>query len=182
MTTNLHKLTPAELGRLFPVIITRAQPEWPQIFTREKQRLTRLLKQKICGRIEHVGSTAVPGLAAKPTIDILIEIVDTPANRASIIAAMEDEGYIHMKEQSHLMMVKGYTPAGMEIPSFHIHMGSPGFPKLEEMIRFRDILRADRAAARDYETLKRSLARRYRTDRETYTQAKTDFIRARLAD
>ncbi len=68
----------------------------------------------------------------------------------------------------------------MDIPSYHIHRGRPGLPKLEDMIRFRDLLRSDPSVAGAYETLKENLAGRYRNDREAYTKAKTDVINTSL--
>jgi GrpB-like predicted nucleotidyltransferase (UPF0157 family) len=76
MTYNLNELSTAELGHLFPIIISDYNPEWAKIYLLEKQNILRTSGPDIILRIEHIGSTAVPGLCAKPTIDILLEISD----------------------------------------------------------------------------------------------------------
>lgn len=164
------------LGQLYPVFISEYDENWPLLFEKEKTILENIFGPGL--KIDHIGSTAVPGLAAKPTIDILIE---KPKNTADnlLIKKMADNGYIHMKEQTrHLMFVKGYTPAGLEKESYHIHMGPLDQDCLWDRVYFRDYLRNNRAEARAYENLKKKLAIRHRNDRETYTEAKADYINA----
>lgn len=181
MTTDLHKLTPKELGQLFPIILSPPCRDWPEYFTRETRRIKDILGNKMIKQIVHVGSTSVPGLAAKPTIDIVVEIPGMPEAAQRAINIMTAAGYEHMHDQkNHVMVVRGYTPQGMAVPSYHIHLGRPGLPDLENMIRFRDLLRSDPLVAGAYETLKKHLAARYRNDREAYTEAKTNFIQASL--
>jgi GrpB-like predicted nucleotidyltransferase (UPF0157 family) len=99
-----------ELGQLYPVMLSAYQAEWPVLFEKEKNILADIWGAEL--RIEHIGSTAVPGLAAKPTIDVLMQ---KPPERSDerIITVMTEHGYFHMKEQTrHLMFVKGYGPAG----------------------------------------------------------------------
>ena len=181
MTTDLHKLTQKQLGELFPIILSPPRHDWPEYFTREAHRIRDILGKEMIKRIRHVGSTSVLGLTAKPTIDIVVEIAETPGTDQRTIDLMTAGGYEHMQSQkAHIMVVRGYTPRGMDIPSYHIHLGQPGLPKLEDMIRFRDLLRSDPSVAGAYETLKENLAARYRNDREAYTKAKTDFINTNL--
>lgn len=163
-----------ELGQLYPVFLTDYDINWPVLFEKEKNILKHIFNSKL--RIEHIGSTAVPGLSAKPTIDILIEkpcdITDT-----QIITIMTQNGYIHMKEQmQHLMFVKGYGPAGLEKESFHIHMGPLDQSWLWDRIYFRDYLQKNNAEVRTYENMKRKLIQENQNDRESYTEGKSTYI------
>jgi len=172
--------TREELGRLYPIHIEPYHPDWPALYANEKEILLRLLGPELAGRIEHIGSTSVAGLAAKPTVDILVEIPRDPGNREEIVLRMKDAGYLLMTEQTaHLMFVRGYTPVGLAKESFHIHMGPADQAFLWDRVYFRDYLRKHPSAAREYEALKRKLAEIHRHDREAYTDSKGEFI-ARL--
>lgn len=177
MTRNLHKMTRAELGRLFPVIISEPDSSWPKLYEEEKELLVELLGREIVTRVEHIGSTAVPGLAAKPTIDLLVEIPPGTEVEATIAKTLLTNGYHHMVEQKdHLMFVKGYTPEGFKGQCYHVHMARGDQEDFWRRLRFRDYLIANPQTAREYETLKRELAIRHRFDREAYTEAKSEFI------
>lgn len=177
MTKDLDTLSPEELGRLFPIILSAPDPEWPNLFRREKARIVSLLGEERAIRVEHIGSTAVPGLMAKPTIDILVEIPPGEEVKEAIIAIMAAQGYIHMRDQTdHLMVVKGYTPRGFQGQCYHIHMAPGDHDGLWDRICFRECLRQDPRLARAYERLKARLASVHRYDREAYTEAKGDFI------
>jgi GrpB-like predicted nucleotidyltransferase (UPF0157 family) len=175
---DLDQLTGEELGQLFPIQIVEWRAEWLDLFNKESAHLLNILGEERALRIEHIGSTAVPGLAAKPTIDILIEIQPDEEAQADITALMQDHAYIHMREQQdHLMFVKGYTPAGYKGQAYHIHMASKEQEEFWERLDFRDYLIAHPEAADAYAALKRKLAEDFHTDREAYTEAKTGFIR-----
>jgi GrpB-like predicted nucleotidyltransferase (UPF0157 family) len=177
MSENLDLLNREELGRLFPVIISEPKDEWKNLFIREKRRIIRLLKRERAIRVEHIGSTSVPGLLAKPTIDILVEIPDQKIKQNEIKEIMVSAGYIHIKEQvNHMMFVKGYTPEGFRGQCYHIHMGTKGEESLWERIYFRDYLISNPGVAEEYAELKKVLAKKYQFDRDAYTDAKTDFI------
>lgn len=169
-------MTRQELGRLYPVALSRYDERWPGLFESEKRRLLEILGREVALRIEHMGSTAVPGLAAKPTIDILVEIPEVLAP-GPVIERMVQHGYIHMEEQrKHLMFVKGYSPAGLERESFHVHMGPGDQDWLWDRIHFRDYLRRNPSEAQRYQALKLRLAAEHRHDREAYTEAKADYV------
>lgn len=171
-------MTIEELGRLYPIMIVEYSHEWPKAFEKEKAILAQILGLKIALRIEHIGSTAVPGVSAKPTVDILVEIPNAPTIHQDIMKRMTDNGYIHMKEQQdHLMFVKGYTPTGLASESFHVHMGSKEQGWLWDRVAFRDYLRRNLNAAKDYEKQKIILASKYKYDREAYTEGKEMFIK-----
>jgi len=167
-----------ELGKLYPIIIVPYDLNWTSIFKNEKDIIVKILGPEIALRVEHIGSTAVPNLSAKPTIDILVEIPEETSIKDLIINNMTRNNYIHMKEQeNHLMFVKGYSPTGLEEISFHIHMGTKEQDFLWERMYFRDYLRKNLSVANEYERLKIKLAQTYKQDREAYTESKTDFIK-----
>ncbi|MBU4031828.1 MAG: GrpB family protein [Candidatus Thermoplasmatota archaeon] len=167
----------AELGRLYPIHLVDYDPSWPPLFQREKKRLLSILGNATILRIEHFGSTAIPGIRAKPTIDILIELV-AGASVDEIHEKMVGSGYIRMVEQEdHVMFVRGYSPQGLEKESFHIHMYPEGHGKISDSILFRDYLREHPEAAREYQVLKEELALKYRNDREAYTEGKGEFVK-----
>ena len=166
-----------ELGILYPIKIVEYDDRWPHLFEKEKGILFNILGSEIALRIEHIGSTAIPGLSAKPTVDILIEI---PKNieKDQIKKIMTRNKYIFMEEQSkHIMFVKGYSPTGLEKESYHIHMGPADQAWLWDRIYFRDYLRKNRSEAMQYESHKNELASRYKHDREAYTEKKADYIK-----
>lgn len=174
--TVVEKLTKDELGILYPIYIEEYNEDWPVQFEKEKQNLLTVLGRYVILRIDHIGSTAVPGLAAKPTIDILIEIPEN-INPDFIISSMIKHKYIHMTDQKrHLMFVKGYTPAGLAEESFHVHMGPGNQAWLRDRLYFRDYLRMNETEAAAYEKLKRHLAEIHKHDREAYTDNKTEYI------
>ena len=164
------------MGQLFPIEIKKYDPCWPTLFTKEKQNLLRILGSDAPLRIEHIGSTAVPGLSAKPTIDMLVELpegVDTSA----IIEIMTKANYIYMKEQMrHLMFVKGYLPTGLSPESFHVHMGPKDQDWLWDRVCFRDYLREYPIEAARYEKLKKKLAAKHKHDRDAYTDSKFEYV------
>ncbi|MBU2513080.1 GrpB family protein [bacterium] len=177
MTKDLDTLTVEELGRLFPIIISEPKDEWADLFIQEKNRLIFLLGKEMAIRVEHIGSTAVPNLAAKPTIDILVEIPKGEDVKSEIIDIMTSRGYNHMREQTdHIMVVKGYTPEGFQGQCYHIHMGPKDHNELWDRLYFRDYLKANPQVTREYEDLKQELATKYKYNREAYTEAKTGFI------
>lgn len=178
---NIDNLTIEELGHLFPIEIVPYDKKWSDFFLEEKKLIQRTLGERIALRIEHFGSTAVEGLAAKPTIDILIEIPKlTEELKTEIIKTMKGIGYHFIwrtDEQSPYMnFVKGYTLNGFEGNIFHIHMADKKH-SLWDRIYFRDYLRKNTNIAKEYEKLKIEFADKYKFNREKYTNAKTDFVK-----
>lgn len=165
-------MTLEELWQLFPIVLTSHQPQWADWAKEEIENLSALLAE-YSPVINHIGSTAIVGIKAKPIIDILVEITP-PADGQRIKAMMEAAGYICMSEsQTRMSFNKGYTLRGYADKVFHIHFHSAGD---HDEIIFRDYLNAHPAIAREYESLKLSLLPRYRHDRDRYTAAKTDFV------
>lgn len=163
-----------ELGRLYPITVKPFNPEWKFNYEHERKILKGFFSCNL--RIEHIGSTAVIGLSAKPTIDILMEKPHSISDN-EIIDTFTNNGYIHMKEQkNHLMFVKGYTPTSLEEISYHVHMGPLDQNWLWDRTYFRDYLNINDNYKNEYKELKQKLAKTFMNDREAYTHAKEAFI------
>lgn len=165
-----------ELGNLFPVIISEPDPDWIKVFQKEETKIKRVLDKQNIISVEHIGSTAVPDLKAKPTIDILIE-VPVSVDKELIIANLIKLNYHYIPRPEnpapHMMFVKGYTPAGFKGQTYHIHVRYSG--DWDELY-FRDYLKSHPGIAREYGELKARLSVENKNNREEYTNKKTDFI------
>jgi len=127
--------------------------------------------------VEHVGSTAVPGLAAKPIIDILVGLRSL-RDAAAVIPPLEGLGYQYLPEREIETPERRFLARPKTKPRLcHIHMVEVGSDFSERHLLFRDYLRAHPDAAREYEDLKRALAAQFRENREAYTEGKTPFVR-----
>ncbi len=159
-----------------PIIVVDYDPAWPLHFERERAQIAAALGE-LARTIDHIGSTAVPGLRAKPVIDILIGV--DRLNRVDEFAArLASLGYVHRPHDDddvRLFFRKG-TPR-----SHHLHIVVYGGVEHVRHVRFRDILRADPGTARDYAALKDALAARFREQREAYVDGKADFVTGVLA-
>ncbi|MEM7767146.1 MAG: GrpB family protein [Pseudomonadota bacterium] len=157
--------------------IVEYDPAWPHMFDTEQAALLNALAGCPVEAIEHFGSTAVPGLSAKPVIDILIAVPDLSQAKASFperLAALEYVFWANNPQQDRLFFVKGMPPQGTG-RTHHVHVTE----RIGEMWRrlvFRDYLRAHPTEAASYAVLKRELASGHADDREGYTRAKDDFI------
>jgi GrpB-like predicted nucleotidyltransferase (UPF0157 family) len=160
--------------------IVEYDPSWPRLFLEEKEHLLASIPAGIIKRIEHFGSTAVPGLAAKPIIDMLVEVTSLEETRSVIVPILESEGYDYF-----------WRPAfGNDTPPFyawfikrdskgrrthHIHMVESHFEHWDRLI-FRDYLIMNPEVAEEYRGLKIRLAREFPNDRVAYTNGKSEFI------
>lgn len=154
-----------------------ANPDWPRRFAEEAARLRAIIPADLLIDLEHIGSTAVPGLAAKPVIDIQATVTDLEAARTRLIEPLEAAGYAWWDDNpdtDRLFFVKGLPPSAPH-RTHHLHVMEPG-PGAIRHIAFREYLRDHPAEAARYAALKRDLARRYRDDREAYTAAKGAFV------
>lgn len=142
-------------------------PQWPARYSVEREKISRALGA-VARRIEHVGSTAVPGLAAKPVVDILVT-VDDPDEESGFREQLEGVGYVlRVREPRHRMF---RTPER----DIHLHIWQARSEDESRHLRFRDRLRSSRRDREQYEQTKRSLAGRYR-DGNYYAEAKTAVI------
>ena len=156
-----------------PVEIVAFDAAWPRRFEEEARLLRDVLGPWLSGSIEHIGSTAVPGLAAKPIIDIMAAVESLDASRPAI-AALVDAGYCYAPYRPDAE--HWFCKPSPEFRTHHLHLVPGGSRQWLGAIAFRDYLRAHPETARQYESLKRQLAARYRDDREAYTAAKHSFI------
>lgn len=169
---ELTDLSLGELWQLFPIILTAHQDCWADWYREEAE----LLKKELSSvqRISHIGSTAIEGIWAKPTIDMLVE-VPKEEKLANLKGAIERCGYICMAENSlRIDFNKGYTLKGFAERVFHLHLRDEGD---NDELYFRDYLRANTAAAKEYERLKLDLWKQYEYDRDAYTLFKGELIK-----
>jgi GrpB-like predicted nucleotidyltransferase (UPF0157 family) len=146
---------------------------WPARFEVEAKILTVLLAPWLAGDIEHIGSTAVPGLAAKPVIDIMLPVHSLEASRPAIAAAA-GASYLYAPYRAEVM--HWFCKPSPAHRTHHLHMLKAGGSVWSERLAFRDALRSDPRLAAEYAVLKKELALRFSHDREGYTAAKTPFI------
>jgi GrpB-like predicted nucleotidyltransferase (UPF0157 family) len=153
---------------------------WPEMFEQERLHLLSCLPKDLIKRIEHFGSTAVPGLLAKPIVDILVEVTSLEEIKQRIVPILEAQGYDYLWRPSW----------GNDTPPFyawfikrgkngnrthHIHMIEPHFEHWDRLL-FRDYLIEHPGVAKDYGDLKMRLSSMHQNDRVAYTQAKSDFV------
>jgi GrpB-like predicted nucleotidyltransferase (UPF0157 family) len=150
---------------------------WPSLFDEEVKRLRAVLDPSLILGLEHFGSTAVPGLSAKPIIDILIAVRSLTDARASFVEALRNLDYVYWAEnpkKDRMFFVKGMPPFGPR-RSHHVHVTEPN-GEMWQRLAFRDYLRAHSEEARTYQRLKTRLATEHPTDREAYTGAKSAYV------
>ncbi len=163
------------------VAVVPYDPRWPEVFEEERIHLLLCLPPDLVGRIEHFGSTAVPGLSAKPIVDILVEVTSLDETKKRISPILEAQGYDYFWRPS----------IGNNTPPFyawfikrdkhgnrthHIHMVEAHFEHWERLL-FRDYLIEHPDIAQEYSRLKERLSKAHHGDRVAYTNAKTAFIK-----
>lgn len=172
MPKKISEMTLEELWQLFPIFLTEPNSEWASWYHEECQELCILLSGTKA-RINHIGSTAIKNIWAKPIIDILIEI-PTEIDISKVKALIIQNGYICMAEDKQTISFnKGYTENGFAEKVFHLHLRYWGN---HDELYFRDYMNDNPILAKEYEKLKLSLWKTYEHDRDGYTTAKHDFI------
>ena len=178
MEKRVTDLTKEEIAKMFPVKLSSYDAEWKEIYKKERDRLLSTLNDEIL-RIEHFGSTSIPDMVAKDTIDILIEISDENNFNDELIEKLKtiDYDYILQNEGNyqHMVFVKGYSPIGEKSQTFHIHMG-PKNHIIWDRIFFRDYLIENKEITKQYKKLKIRLSEEFKHDRIGYRIAKTEFV------
>ena len=159
-----------------PIVIVDYDPHWPEHFEVLLSRISPVLSP-LAAAIEHVGSTAIPGLAAKPIIDIDV-LLHSAADLSKAIARLATLGYQHRGDLGIPGREAFCPPPGN--PPHHLYVCVPECLEYIRHIMFRNHLRTHPEEAHAYERLKRTLAGEYRNDREAYNQAKTEFVKAVL--
>ena len=158
------------------ISIVPYNPAWPVLFDSEAEFLRRQIPESLITRIEHFGSTAIAGLAAKPIIDILVEVTSLEETQKQIVPLLESEGYDYFwrtdVEPPYAWFIKRDSEGKR---THHIHMVEAD-SKLWERLYFRDYLRGFPDEAKRYEELKKSLSEQYPKDRVAYTEGKAEFV------
>jgi GrpB-like predicted nucleotidyltransferase (UPF0157 family) len=156
-----------------PITIVAYDPSWPTRFEAEKQLVVAALRGRV-GDIQHVGSTAVPGLAAKPIIDIMVGVndLDTAAPCIDLLAALD---YCYAPYRPEIM--HWFCKPSPHRRTHHLYLLVQGDPEWRARLAFRDFLRQHPETAAEYETLKRRLSRLHENDRDAYTEGKGEFVR-----
>jgi GrpB-like predicted nucleotidyltransferase (UPF0157 family) len=163
----------------YPVVIVDYNPRWPAIYEKEKLCILAIAGNRIL-EVDHIGSTAVVGLGAKPIVDIMVG-VNGQSDADSLLPLLREIGYDNVTRQSGdsewyyclRKVVHGYEAW---LQNFHLHLMKFQSETWERHILFRDFLRNHPETVQKYDKLKRMLAAKYRADRESYTNAKTEFI------
>lgn len=160
-----------------PVLLSDYDPRWPALFEQERARIVEALAPYVLA-VEHFGSTAVPGLAAKPTVDLMVGIFRL-SDAPRCIPRMQALGYEYLPELEATLPERRFFRRGPKgAGTHHAHMVEVGSAFWERHLLFRDHLRAHADVRDAYAQLKRELAGRHGEDREAYTDAKTPFIEA----
>lgn len=151
---------------------------WPQMAATEIATLYKILPPRHIIDIQHIGSTAIPGMLAKPVIDIQVAVDSLSAVKQAAIDALTAQGYQYWYDNPDpecMFFVKGMPPFG-DKRTHHVHIYELGSKLWRNKLLFRDYLRGHPKVADDYQQLKIQLMRQYACDREQYTEAKKDFV------
>lgn len=174
MGKELSEMTLEELWELFPVFLVKHNDKWVDYYKEIESLIKEILSGYPVARISHIGSTAIKGIWAKDIVDVLIEIYNgIPIEEAA--QRIEQDGFIRMSAgDNRISFNKGYARDGFAEKVYHIHLRYMGD---NDELFFRDYLNEHPQIAKEYETLKLELWKRYEHNRDAYTDAKTEFIR-----
>jgi len=161
------------------VELSEYNQKWPYEFEKEKAFLNKKIGKWLCGNIEHVGSTSVPNLMAKPVIDIMFG-VESLENSKPAIDVMMNNGYSYFPYKRDVM--HWFCKPSDSHRTHHLHLIPFESPLWKERLLFRDILRSNNNIAKEYQELKQCLAMEYANDRELYTEKKSPFIQKVLTN
>jgi GrpB-like predicted nucleotidyltransferase (UPF0157 family) len=162
-----------------PVVIVDYDPAWPRRYEALRAPIAAALGE-LAAEIVHLGSTSVPGLAAKPTIDIDV-VLRSADDLPEAIRRLARLGYVHEGDFGIAGREAFATPPGYAVHDHHLYVCAPDWTGHGDQVAFRDYLRAHPKTALAYARLKRSLAEKHRTDRAAYAGAKAGFVAAVLA-
>jgi len=163
-----------------PIVIVEYDQEWPRRYEAERDRIMEKIGSEISA-IEHIGTTAVPGVCAKPVIDMMVA-VPGPGKADGLLTALSQIGYedvTKIEDNDEWFYCLGRGSCALY---YHLHLVKADSEHWRRHIAFRNYLRAHPDTALEYCRLKRALARMYRTQREKYTESKTEFIERVVAE
>jgi GrpB-like predicted nucleotidyltransferase (UPF0157 family) len=157
------------------VTVVPYDPEWPRRFETERALLEHVLAPWLDEGIHHVGSTAIPGVSAKPLVDMMAGVRDLHEARASF-EPLQEHSYLHTPHRPGI--AHHFSKPSPLLPEtlYGLHLTEPGSDLWRERLTFRDALRNDRALAAEYQALKLRLAEEHRLDLRAYTAGKRDFV------
>jgi GrpB-like predicted nucleotidyltransferase (UPF0157 family) len=164
--------------RAEPVVVVPYDTAWPATFALLAARIAPVLGELVAG-IEHIGSTAVPGCASKPIVDVDV-VLRPETGFDTVVALLATLGYVHLGDLG--IAGREAFRAAADLPRHHLYVCVAGSAALRAHLTLRDALRADPALAAAYGALKYELAERFRDDRDSYTEGKTRFITSVLLD
>ncbi|MGW0661185.1 GrpB family protein [Streptodolium elevatio] len=163
-----------------PVRLAAPDPTWRESFVGQREGVARVLARWLAATVQHVGSTAVPGLPAKPIVDLMAPVVVLPRigspERAAMVDALTKDGWTYWSDDPHAATRLWFLRPSPELRTHHLHVVEFGGPRAHALVAFRDALTRDPAVAADYADLKRRLAAEYPEDREAYTAGKGAFV------
>ena len=155
------------------IVIADYNPAWPDRFRQEEVRIVAALGEAALS-VEHIGSTSVPGLAAKPILDILL-VVENSGEEATYLPAMEEAGYVLRVREPDFHEHRMFRTAAKDV---HVHVFSAGSPEIERYLLLRDRLRQNEGERALYAQTKRELAKRDWPTMQHYAEAKTEVVEA----
>jgi GrpB-like predicted nucleotidyltransferase (UPF0157 family) len=162
------------------IVVVAYDPLWPTRFRIESQLILAALGA-LTPRIEHIGSTSVPGLAGKPIVDMLVGVASLDAFEPHV-DRLAIYGYEYIPEYERVLPDRRFFKRVVRgVRTHHVHVVETDGAYWKRYLRFRDNLRSDAWLATRYAELKRRLAGRFRLDRDAYTNGKTGFVEAVLA-
>jgi len=179
VTDREAELQAAHVGKVQvhggPIVLAEYDPAWPGLYEREAGKIREALGDKVL-LLEHAGSTSVPGLAAKPIIDIVLAVADT-SHEDAYVPPLEAAGYVLRIREPDWFEHRVVKPPDQ---SANVHIFSEGCVEIDRMLAFRDRLRSHEADRELYEQTKRQLAQRTWTYTQDYADAKTEVVEAIL--
>ncbi len=162
------------------IVVLPYDPDRPARFEAERRLLERVLAPWLEGGVHHVGSTAVPGLAAKPLIDMIAGVRNFEEARAAY-APLAGESYVHTPHRPGVAHHFSKPSARLSETRYGLHLTEPGSDLWVERLTFRNALRADASLTADYEALKLAQAKEHGADVAAYTDGKRNFVISVLA-
>ncbi len=177
MGKKLEDMSLEELWKLFPIKLSRHQDVWRDWYREEERRIVDIFPE-ITVSVNHIGSTAIEGISAKPIVDILVEFpldYDLDTAREKLV----EKGYICMSDKGRISLNKGYSEEGFAEKVFHVHLRHAGD---NDELYFRDYMNENPDLAKAYEELKISLWKKYEHERDAYTEGKTKFVTEKTAE
>ncbi|WP_442009557.1 GrpB family protein [Mycobacterium sp. 2YAF39] len=158
-----------------PVNLVEYNPEWRRLFAEQRDRLAVVLGPWLAKPVEHVGSTAVPGLSSKPIVDVLASVTSL-IEAQEAIPILDENGWLHWPTDPNESWRMWFLRPRPEARTHHLYLVQHDDPHACELRAFRDVLRTNEQLRNEYQSLKAHLAQAFRDDREAYTAAKGTFI------